>query len=682
MSNKPFHILEWRGEDECGSNGRYNVTGFGRDQSGVTTSVRFFKTPSFLVRAKAGTAASKLVLLQTLDAVRDIVGDDLHPLSGLERGKPFTGWQADEEDFLRLVFYKRSKMRQVGSLFRDKNVKWFLYDKIPGWFHRGRFGFETYELDADPVLQALTALGIPPTGWARVDGTKPSPRPVTKCSVHYDAVPTVVSDADVPEECAPHVVATFDIECVACRSTWQTQLFPSALEKGDAITQVCTFFSRFGEALPYEAEALVLLPPGGEAPLTSTRASIVDVAIQYFTTERALLRAWVLSYARRQVSVWCHFNGLGFDEAYLHVRCALWDVDMSLLSFARGAGAPQLLESTLESNAYGANFFQTVDLAGVFHLDVMQDVKKNHNLESYSLDSCAEAFLPGAGAKTGLKPQEQFDCYNSGVAAEVEKLTAYCCQDVALTFQLMERLAILPSMMETAAVSWVTPTFLVTRGQQIRVYSCVKREIYARGAALFLRDTKLDPAVEGGYKGATVLEPKRAPWFYPNAIISLDFASLYPSIMMQYNLSHETWTPDAALDDPRFYHHEPGCAFLRASAGQGVLPAILVKLKVSRKAYKKKMGFHEKRAHEATDKKEKAYHAFMEKVFDAKQKATKVTMNSVYGFCGVGNFGRQPCLPLASATTTLGRQLIDKTVAFCEGHVAGSEIIYGKNSSF
>ena len=52
-------------------------------------------------------------------------------------------------------------------------------------------------------------------------------------------------------------------------------------------------------------------------------------------------------------------------------------------------------------------------------------------------------------------------------------------------------------------------------------------------------------------------------------------------------------------------------------------------------------------------------------------------MNSVYGFCGVATNGKQPCLPLASAVTTIGRRLIDQTKAFCEAHVPGSEVIYG-----
>ena len=293
-----------------------------------------------------------------------------------------------------------------------------------------------------------------------------------------------------------------------------------------------------------------------------------------------------------------------------------------------------------------------------------QDIKKNHNLESYSLDSCAEEFLEstpdGGNRKIGLKPQEQFDCFASGDAKKLETLTEYCCQDVAVTFKLMDRLAMLPSMLETAAVSWVVPTYLVTRGQQIRVYACIKREIYARGASYFLRDTKSDRPAEGGYKGATVLDPKVG--FYPRAIVSLDFASLYPSIMMQYNLSHETWTSNPP-DDVRFYVHEKGCAFARDSVTEGVLPAILLKLKASRKAYKKKMLHFEKLAHETSDDAKRTQYAFQEKVFDAKQKATKVTMNSVYGFCGVASNGKQPCLPLASAVTTIGRRLIDKTKA-------------------
>jgi len=684
-TQEPFHILEWQGKDvfDHDTPGCFAVTGFGRDVSGKTTSVRFEHLPTFFIRTKGPQASDDRSLARTFNALRDILEDHLHESSGIVQGKPFTGWCDEETSFLKLVFFTRSTMRQVGDLFRQSKINPKFVDACPDWFHRGRFAFDTYELDADPVLQALTALGVPPTGWVRVDCV-PSVSGfysrLTNCDVHYEGTPVPLTDDEAPDSCAPHVIATFDIEVYSSRSTWLDQIFPDASVPGDVVTQVCTFFSRFGESTPFAAESLVLIPPGGETPSRESVSSLIPVRLRYFDSEVRLLRAWVKSYAEHGVAVWCHFNGLGFDEMYLHARCVRCGVDMSALSFARDHRPPRLQESKLESNAYGWNFFRTIELAGVFHLDVYQDIKRNHNLESYSLDSCAEHFVPAAGAKANLKPQEQFDCYASKKAQDIDRLTEYCCQDVALTYQLMERLAILPSMIETAAVSWVTPTYLVTRGQQIRVYSCIKREIYARGGSFFLRDTKGDPPVEGGYKGATVLEPKRAPWFYPRAIVSLDFASLYPSIMMQYNLSHETWSP-TPTDDGRFYHHEEGCGFIRTSVHQGILPTILIKLKASRKVYKNAMAFHEKQAHEALDDNARRTHAFMEKVYDAKQKATKVTMNSVYGFCGVGNNGKQPCLPLASATTTIGRALIDQTKTFCEAYLPGSEVIYGDTDS-
>ncbi len=52
-----------------------------------------------------------------------------------------------------------------------------------------------------------------------------------------------------------------------------------------------------------------------------------------------------------------------------------------------------------------------------------------------------------------------------------------------------------------------------------------------------------------GYEGATVIEPKKA--FYDTPIATLDFASLYPSIMMAHNLCYSTLRT--------FLHHRAGC---------------------------------------------------------------------------------------------------------------------------
>jgi len=47
--------------------------------------------------------------------------------------------------------------------------------------------------------------------------------------------------------------------------------------------------------------------------------------------------------------------------------------------------------------------------------------------------------------------------------------------------------------------------------------------------------------MEGKYEGAVVIEPTRG--FYTDPVATLDFASLYPSIMMAHNLCYSTLIP-------------------------------------------------------------------------------------------------------------------------------------------
>jgi DNA polymerase elongation subunit (family B) len=93
-------------------------------------------------------------------------------------------------------------------------------------------------------------------------------------------------------------------------------------------------------------------------------------------------------------------------------------------------------------------------------------------------------------------------------------------------------------------------------------------------------------------------------------------------------LSNEAWT-DTQENDPRFYKHEDGCGFIKSSeAGVGVLPALLIGLAKKRKVFKKVMAHHERAAFDAKTPEDRQIHLFQEKLFDAKQRATKVTMNS------------------------------------------------------
>ena len=180
--SSPFHVLEWTGRDVRDTDddpGRFLVTGYGRDVEGRTRSASFEHRPSFLVRPRDGRAER---LNGARAAILEMFPDDVDPNdTKIVRGKPYTGWQRDDVPFLRLTFRTRSAMRRAGDVFRRPRLKGKLSDLVPAWFARARLAFETYELDADQIVQALTSRGVPPTGWLK-RGLPPPLKPPSSVS--------------------------------------------------------------------------------------------------------------------------------------------------------------------------------------------------------------------------------------------------------------------------------------------------------------------------------------------------------------------------------------------------------------------------------------------------------------------------------------------------------------------
>jgi len=86
-----------------------------------------------------------------------------------------------------------------------------------------------------------------------------------------------------------------------------------------------------------------------------------------------------------------------------------------------------------------------------------------------------------------------------------------------------------------ARVSGVPLNYLFTRGQQIKVASMLYRK--AKRYDLLVPGERSGKS-DGKFEGAFVLDPVQK--FYQVPIATLDFASLYPSIMMAHNLCYST----------------------------------------------------------------------------------------------------------------------------------------------
>ena len=166
-------------------------------------------------------------------------------------------------------------------------------------------------------------------------------------------------------------------------------------------------------------------------------------------------------------------------------------------------------------------------------------------------------------------------------------------------------------------------SFLLSRGQSIKVLSQILRKAQQRGLLVPNLPRISGANGDGGvaYEGATVLDAKAG--YYEQPIATLDFASLYPSIMMAHNLCYCTLVPKAQAGSfaPEDVGRTPtGDVFVKPHLARGILPEILEELLGARKRAKADL--------------KKAEDPFERAVLDGRQLALKVSANSVYGAWG------------------------------------------------
>ena len=260
-------------------------------------------------------------------------------------------------------------------------------------------------------------------------------------------------------------------------------------------------------------------------------------------------------------------------------------------------------------------------------------------------------------------------------------------QDARLPRELMLNRKLWTQYSEMARVCRVPTNYLVTKGEQIKVFTQLCYKAKQRGFVVDTIPSSPPPSsnklVKEGdvtaetvnreveYQGATVIEPKRG--FYGRPVATLDFASLYPSIMQRHNLCYTTYVPKDKVGE---FEKEDltitptGDAFVKPHIRKGLLPEILEELGAARAAAKKLMFA----AEDAGD-------AVNQAIYDKRQQAIKVSMNSVYGFTGV-KFGRLPLQAIARSVTSFGRIMIDETKAKVEEvGPPEAEVIYGDTDS-
>ena len=332
--------------------------------------------------------------------------------------------------------------------------------------------------------------------------------------------------------------------------------------------------------------------------------------------------------------------------------------------------------------------------------------------------------------KDDISPQDIFDKHKYGGPSGRAEVAKYCIQDCELCINLLLLLDIIPNNLAMANVSSVPVSYIFLRGQGVKITSVISKKCLERNTRIpelkkipNLKDyikmynngkskeeilnqiiedadwrkpkdyeledwyiSTVNQAEKGidGFEGAIVLDPK--PGIYlEDPIAVLDYASLYPSSIIENNISHETLIEDLSLlpiigeDNYEKIEYQNWC-YINTGKGDtiekklgdgvttcyflkkdfmkneelienlkenelpmGIIPSVLKDLLDARNATKKRM---------KTEPDE-----FKRKVLDGLQLAYKITANSVYGQLGAKT---SPVfkMVLAACTTSVGRSRI------------------------
>jgi DNA polymerase, archaea type len=164
------------------------------------------------------------------------------------------------------------------------------------------------------------------------------------------------------------------------------------------------------------------------------------------------------------------------------------------------------------------------------------------------------------------------------------------------------------------------------------------------------------------YAGGLVLSPQ--PGLHENIAV-LDFKSMYPNIMITYNLSPDTYIQTGDPEPPEGVYIAPEVKHRFRKQPPGFFKEALTYLIEVRGAVRQKM-------------KVLAPKSVEYQVLDARQKAVKILTNAAYGYAGwVG--ARWYIKPVAEAASAWGRHIILTASRMAEQ--AGIQVIYGDTDS-
>lgn len=343
-------------------------------------------------------------------------------------------------------------------------------------------------------------------------------------------------------------------------------------------------------------------------------------------------------------------------------------------------------DAAIIDDEWGRTHASGVHVGGRIVLNIWRLMRGEVKLNLYTFEAVAEAVLR---RKFPYIPNKVLTNWVlSGPGRARYRCIEYFLERAKLNLQIMNQLDVVNRTSELARIFGIDFFSVLSRGSQYRVESMFLRLAHAQNYVAISpgnQQVASQPAMECI---PLVMEPKSG--FYADPVVILDFQSLYPSMIIAYNLCFCTclgkvtstkanilgvssYSPDKNvmhnLKDEILLTPN-GVMYVPPRVRKGVLPRLLEEILDTRIMVKTAM------------KKLAPGQQVLHRIFNARQLALKLIANVTYGYTAAGFSGRMPCAELADSIVQCARRTLENAISFVNtNHRWNAKVIYGDTDS-
>ncbi|KZM19879.1 DNA binding [Ascochyta rabiei] len=339
-----------------------------------------------------------------------------------------------------------------------------------------------------------------------------------------------------------------------------------------------------------------------------------------------------------------------------------------------------------DADRWGFTHTSTIRVTGRHMINIWRAMRGELNLLQYTMENVVFHLL-----HKRIPHYQHSDLttwYLSTKPRDLFKVLNHFLTRIQLNLDILKANEIVPRTSEQARLLGVDFFSVISRGSQFKVESTMFRIAKPENFVLISPSRK-----QVGQQNALeclplVMEPQSA--FYSSPLVVLDFQSLYPSVMIAYNLCYSTclgritsWRGRNKMGFMDFKREPRLLELVKDHINIAPNGMMYVKPEMRKSLLAKMLGeILETRVMVKSGMKQDKDDRTLQQLLHNRQLALKLLANVTYGYTSASFSGRMPCSEIADSIVQTGRETLEKAIALIHATEKwGAEVVYGDTDS-